>query len=165
MFSPGIKFVVFDFDGTFTDCQFYVTSDGKHMKAYNGKDSYGIRLLKEKDVKVGLLTAHDSECFDHILEFNYFNCLDYFHRGSKDKIKILDAWRKELGLEWSQIAYMGDDLGDLECMEKVGLAACPSDASTEILGVSHFKSKYGGGKGAVRDFVRYLISQSYLAKF
>lgn len=165
MFSPGIKFICFDFDGTFTDCQFYVSSNGFHMKAYNGKDSYGIKMLKDRGIKTALLTAHNSECFDHILEFNHFNKLDFFNKGSQNKIEILDGWRRELGLQWSEMAYIGDDLGDLECIKKVGFGACPSDAVPEVIRASTFKSQYGGGHGAVREFVNHLISHGYLQKY
>ena len=149
----NIKFVVFDFDGTFTDCQFYVSSSGEHMKSYNGKDSYAIKILKDLGLKVGILTAHDSDCFDHILKFNHFNKLDIFNRGSTRKLIVLDEWRKQLKIDWENIAYMGDDLGDLECIQTVGYSACPADAVEEIRMNSRFICKKEGGKGAVREWV------------
>lgn len=165
MFNPGVKFVCFDFDGTFTDCQFYVSSSGEHMKAYNGKDSYAIKMLKDRGVKTAILTGHNSSTFDHILQFNHFNKVDFFEKGSHNKVEVLDKWRKELGIQWSEIAYIGDDLIDLECMKKVGLAGCPNDAIPEVKAICVFKSQRDGGRGAVREFVDYLIAHSYLQKY
>lgn len=165
MFKPGIKFAVFDFDGTFTDCQFYVNSTGEHMKSYNGKDSYALKILYDMGIKTAILTAHDSKCFNHILKFNHFNKLDFFHRGATNKLTILDKWRQELKLDWSQIAYMGDDLADLACMKKVGLSACPFDAVSEIRSISIYKSPIKGGQGAVRDFVTHAINHAYFSKY
>ena len=138
MFEPVVKFVVFDFDGTFTNCQFYVTSDGTQIKAYNGKDSYGIKILYDLGVKTALLTSHDSDCFNHILKANHFNKLDFFDKGSRNKIEVLNEWRIKLKLHWSQIAYIGDDLNDIECLKSVGIAGCPADAVPEVQDVCIF---------------------------
>lgn len=159
MFAPQIKFVCFDFDGVFTDCKFYVDNKGNHFKAYNGKDSYGIKILKERGVKVGLLTSHDSEVIDQLVNnFNHFNKIDLVKRGDQNKIEQLTLWKNMLDLNWNQIAYMGDDLNDLECLKKVGVSACPADASPEIKKICYFVSDNNGGQCAVRDFIRYLIS-------
>ena len=161
MFNPIIKFVVFDFDGTFTEGKFHIDSNGVETKVYNGKDSYAIKILNDLGIKTALLTSHDSPVFDHLLKINHFNKLDFFDKGSQNKIEILDLWRKNLNLSWSQIAYTGDDLNDYDCMKRVGFAACPIDAVDEIKQLSHYQSKLAGGKGAVRDFVNYMVKQGY----
>jgi YrbI family 3-deoxy-D-manno-octulosonate 8-phosphate phosphatase len=159
-----IKMVCFDFDGTFSNGQFHLTTDGLLSKSYNGKDSYGIKLLHDNSVLVGIITAHDSVYYDHLIKLNYFNKLDFFYKGHQDKLEILDGWRNEYGLQWNEIAYMGDDLGDLSCLKMVGLAACPSDSVKKVKTVCDYISDQKAGSGAVREFIDYLIDSQRLGK-
>jgi len=157
MVENDIRFVCFDFDGVFTDCKFYITSKGEHFKCYNGKDSYAIKILKDKGIKTGLITAHDSDIIPHLLTFNHFNKLDYVKRGTRNKTNILDTWRKQLNLEWNQIAYIGDDTADIKCLEAVGYSACPQDAIQDVKDICTFVCSKVGGNGAVREFVEHLL--------
>ena len=52
----GIRLVVFDFDGVFTDGKFYFGQDQEPRKAYNGRDSYGLKKLRSNNVEVGIIT-------------------------------------------------------------------------------------------------------------
>lgn len=165
MFNPGIKLVCFDFDGTFTDGQFYISSNGDCMKSYNGRDIYAIKMLKDKGVKTGLIISDNSTHFDYISKMNHFDKLDYFYEGLEDKFNVIDKWRKDLDIYWNEIAYIGDDSDDLRCLNKVGISACPADAISEIQSVCIYRTKSGGGKGAIREFVDYLMKQSYLQKY
>ena len=56
-----------------------------------------------------------------------------------------------LGINYDEIAYMGDDLPDIPILQQVGIKACPNDAVDEVKKVCNFKSKYNGGRGAVRE--------------
>ena len=73
------------------------------------------------------------------------------YMGQKNKIVALDEMIKEYNLEYSQVAYMGDDLPDICVLEKVGLASCPKDAIDEVKQLCHFISSKDGGRGAVRE--------------
>lgn len=162
MFLPQIKFICFDFDGVFTDGQFYMSSLGEQIKSYNGKDSFGLKILKDRGVKTAVLTAHDTPTWEHLIKVNHFNKLDLFKKGDQTKIEQLTAWKNQLNLNWSQIAYMGDDLSDLECLKAVGTSACPNDAVPEIKEVCHYVMKKDGGRGAVREFISYLINNGMI---
>lgn len=164
-----IKMVCFDFDGTFSNGQFNLTEDGVLSKSYNGKDSYGIKILHDAGIQVGIITAHDSIYYNHLVKFNYFNKLDLFYMGDKDKVQVLDEWRINNKLEWDEIAYMGDDLGDISCLEKVGTPACPNDAVPEVKKECHYLRNgyvctYKAGAGAVREFIDYLKNANRLYK-
>jgi len=154
----AIRFVCFDFDGVFSDCKFYVNTEGVHSKGYNGKDGYSIKMLKDNNIKTALLTAHDSPCIKHICNLNHFNKLDFVNKGSRNKIEVLEKWRKELNLEWINIAYIGDDISDIKCLEKVGIAGCPNDAIPEVKRICNFISQHNGGGGAVREFTNYILN-------
>lgn len=81
----------------------------------------------------------------------------YVFQDISNKIIQLELLIKALDLDYSNIAYIGDDINDLECMRLIGFAACPKDAITEVQEISHFISKYDGGKGAVREIIDYII--------
>lgn len=156
--NPKIKLAVFDFDGTFTDCSFTVNDQGIRSKSYHGRDSYGLKLLSDENILIGIISADNSPIYQHLPNFNHFNKVQFIESGVQGaKLELLDQYRHSYQLEWSEVAYMGDDLSDLECLKQVGLAGCPADANPCIFGSVHFKSNHPGGKGAVREFVEYLI--------
>jgi YrbI family 3-deoxy-D-manno-octulosonate 8-phosphate phosphatase len=78
--------------------------------------------------------------------------------GRDKKIDILDQWRNDLGLSFDQIAYLGDDINDLECIRKVGFTACPSNALNAVKTEVDIILSLKGGEGCVRQFIdNYLI--------
>ena len=149
-----IKFVCFDLDGVFTDGKIYV-DEHKHLKCYNGKDSYGLKLLKDKNIHTGLITAHETPLLknmEHII-----SRMDYISSGKYNKKEILDQWKEKLNIDYNEIAYIGDDLPDKEILEIVGFSACPNDAHNSIKKIVKFICKKNGGNGAVREFIDYIV--------
>lgn len=154
-----IKFVVFDLDGVFTDGKIYATRDGQ-MKCYNGKDTYGIKLIRDKNVKTGLITAHN---FDGLDMMNHIvDRMDYVCKGKYNKIDVLDDWLKKLGLTYNDVAYIGDDIPDIPVMSVVKFSACPNNAVNSVKEVSKYICRDKGGDGAVREFCEYLIDKEYI---
>lgn len=151
-----IKFAVFDLDGVFTDGKIYVLEDSI-MKCYNGKDSYGLKLLKNNGIKTGLITSHDTTVVDNMSHI--INRMDYISKGSYTKIEILGQWIKELDINYEEVAYIGDDLNDIIIMSNVGFCACPQNAIQEIKNISNYICKNKSGDGAVREFCELLISK------
>lgn len=149
-----IKFVAFDLDGVFTDGKIYV-DDQKQLKCYNGKDSYGLKLLGDKNIKTGLITAHDTPLLKNMEHI--YPRMDYISSGNYNKKEVLDGWKDQLNLEYNEIAYIGDDLPDKEILEIVGFSACPNDAHISIKNIVKFISRQKGGNGAVREFIDYII--------
>ncbi|WP_431215048.1 HAD hydrolase family protein [Puia sp. P3] len=66
---------------------------------------------------------------------------------------------ERLGIGWEEIAYIGDDVNDLEVMERAGLSACPADAMSQVSGIVHYHCAEKGGYGAFREFAEWLITQ------
>ncbi len=149
-----IKFVVFDLDGVFTDGKIYVSSTDT-FKCYNGKDSYALKLLNNKNILTGLITAHDTNLLkkmEHI-----YPRMNYVSAGNYDKLTVLDNWLAELKLSYEQVAYIGDDIPDIAIIEKVGFSACPADAVEEVKKVVKYVCKNKSGDGAVREFVSIIL--------
>lgn len=159
-----IKLVIFDFDGVFTNGHIYYSSDGKQLKYYNVKDGLAVKLLQKNNIKVGLISLHKSEATSHIvkhLSFDY-GYIGPSHDSKLETLKhIMDLYKQQHGeIYMDEIAYMGDDLADKDCMKSVGLSWCPKDAVTEIQYISKHISSKKGGKGCVREFVEYIINHN-----
>lgn len=79
----------------------------------------------------------------------------------KNKLDVIKSWCKKLNIEIDkQVAYMGDDINNLEVLNNVTLSGCPNDAVKEVVNVANFISKKNGGKGSVRDFCDYILNYS-----
>lgn len=153
-----IKLIVFDFDGVFTNGNIYFTSTGKTMKYYHARDSMGIQLLRKNGYHIGLLSGNNSKATYYIAKHIGFKRIAI---ACQNKLAVLRAWTRELGLHEDEVAYIGDDLIDLEVIQSVGFSACPADAIAEVKTAVKYVCQNRGGKGAVREFCEYLISKRF----
>jgi len=152
-----ISFVIFDFDGVFTDGNIQFLNN-QIIKTYNVKDGMGIRLLKKAGIHIGVLSGYkNNESQKKILE--HFD-ISFVKLNCDNKLKVLNDWCNQLNLPLNQVAYMGDDLNDLSIMKQVGLTGSPLDACDEVKNISNFISIKKGGKGCVRDFCEYIIKKN-----
>lgn len=160
-----------DVDGTLTDGKIYMGANGEAFKAFDIKDGYALHtLLKEHNIIPVIITARKSPMVEHRCKelgvaeihqgiMNKLNCL----KGIIEKYSSAD-----LHYNLSNVAYIGDDLLDLQCMNPIkdagGLAGCPSNAVSEIINVCDFVSPHKGGEGAVRDFAEFIIKKQKNAR-
>lgn len=158
-----IKFVVFDFDGVFTTGKCYFDSKNNIIKYYDVKDGMALSILKSQGILSGLISNYSSQKnllfneVDHsILEHLKF---DYSYMGPNKKIHIIDEWIKELKIDYSNIAYIGDDINDIPILEKVGYSGCPNNAIQEVKDIVKYICKNNGGEGCVREFVDLIVSE------
>jgi YrbI family 3-deoxy-D-manno-octulosonate 8-phosphate phosphatase len=152
-----IKMLVCDVDGVLTDGGMYYTSNGEEMKRFNTKDGMALMGLMKRGIKVGFLSSG----FDDRIIKNRASILgvEYVYVGREPKIEILQNWIDDLKLDWSEIAYIGDDINDLECMKKCGLTACPADAVIEIKKCVNYVLKANGGAACVRELIdSYIVT-------
>ena len=152
-----IKLVVFDFDGVFTNGEVIFDNHNNIIKKYNVKDGLGINLLKEKNIKIGCISGYkENKSQQNILEHLK---IDYISMG-KNKSETLNLWIKELNITLEEVAYMGDDINDLEVMKIVKITGCPSDAVSEIREICDFVSDKKGGEGCIREFCEFILDNS-----
>lgn len=151
-----IKLLVMDVDGTLTDGCIYMGANGEMMKAFHCQDSPGIRrLLPKAGITPAILTGRSS----HIVTQRAAEMgITHVYQGVDDKLPKLRWLAEELGLTPDQIAYIGDDINDLDCIRYCGCTACPSDSAAEILPEVDYVCKRGGGRGAVREFIQWLLT-------
>ena len=151
-----IKLVIFDFDGVFTDGKIIFDSHGNPMKHYQAKDGLGIFRLHDAGFNIGVISGWpDNTSQNAILKHLK---IDRVSLGSNNKIDILNNWCKDLNITLDNVAYMGDDLNDIDAMNKVKLVACPNNSVAQVKDIANFICKANGGDGAVREFCEYLIN-------
>lgn len=152
--AQKIKLVAFDVDGVMTDGSLTFDEDGKEYKTFNAKDGQGIVMLNRSGFTTAIITARDNHTVTH--RFNMLG-MHKLYKGQKNKELALDELVKEYGIEYTEVAYMGDDLPDVCVLKKVGLATCPNDAVDEVQEVCDFITPKNGGRGAVRDLCNLLL--------
>tara|TARA_B100000886_G_scaffold340095_1_gene307882 strand:- start:199 stop:510 length:312 start_codon:yes stop_codon:yes gene_type:complete len=92
-----IKFIVFDFDGVFTNGNITFNNNGEVIKNYNVKDGMGINLLKNKNINVGIISGykHNNSQLEIIKHLN----IKYFSLETKNKLNTLEKWCEELNID------------------------------------------------------------------
>jgi len=146
--ASKIKALVMDVDGVLTDGSLTFDDNGVEYKTFSAKDGQGIVMLN----KAGYLTAIISARASKVVQFRAEMLgITKVYLNKKNKLETLKEFMEEYNLQSSEIAYMGDDLPDLEILKTIGLSACPSDAVEEVRQCAKFISQKGGGKGAVRE--------------
>ncbi|NLV88196.1 MAG: HAD-IIIA family hydrolase [Tissierellia bacterium] len=155
-----IKMVVMDVDGTLTDGKIYMGKDGEVFKAFNAKDGLRIRQLPKFGIIPVIITGRQSSILTRRAEELG---ISEVYQGISNKPKVLNTLLDKYGLEYANIAYIGDDENDYTAMSLCGVKGCPRDAAHAILNIADFVSKRDGGNGAVRDFLDFILEDK-LAK-
>ena len=145
-----------DVDGTLTDGKIYMSASGELMKAFNIKDGYAIAHLRDYGIETVIITGRDSEIVkQRCAELKIFE----LYQGVSNKLFKLKEICKKKGIELSNVAYIGDDVNDLTCIQQCGCTASPSDAVKAVKDKVSYVCAEKGGEGAVREFCEYLIAQ------
>ncbi len=150
----NIKLIVTDVDGVLTDGGFYYTEEEILLKKFNVKDGMGFHLLRQSGFLTGIITT-DKTGF--ITERAKRIKPDFLITGTWEKLTELKNQIKELNLTLENVAYIGDDVNDLEIINAVGFSACPSDAVDAIKSKVDYVCKRKGGEGAFREFADLII--------
>jgi len=148
-----------DVDGTLTNGKIYLGEQGEIFKVFDTKDGYGIRkILPEHNVIPAIITGRTSS----ILEKRAGELgITEVHQGKQEKLETMKELLNKFYCPPEQVAYIGDDLPDLPCMQICGICGCPADAVPEVKAVCDFISSKNGGDGAVREFVEWFLKQKH----
>jgi len=147
-----IKMLVMDVDGTLTDGKIYIGSGGELMKAFNVKDGYGIVQARKDGVLPVIITGRTS---DIVAARARELKIEELHQGISDKLTKLKEIAENYDVQMDEIAYIGDDVNDLDCIKVCGCTACPADAVEEVKDYVNYVCQKNGGDGAVREFVHW----------
>ncbi|MEW6990280.1 3-deoxy-manno-octulosonate-8-phosphatase KdsC [Colwelliaceae bacterium 6441] len=160
--AKKIKLFVCDIDGVFSDGRIYLGNDGEELKAFHTKDGYGIKALGANGVDVAVITGRQSTIVQ-----TRMTALNVKHivQGEENKLPALKNIIKTQGLSADQVAYIGDDMPDYQCMEYVGLSVAVNDAHPTILALADYTTTIKGGFGAVREVCDIIMQSQNTLKY
>ncbi len=150
-----IKLVITDVDGVLTDGGLYYTNEGLVMKKFNVKDGMATRRLREYGFKCGIITTDVAEL---IKVRNKRLKMDFLVTDTWDKLGKLKEICATEKIELENVAYLGDDVNDLEVIAGVGFSASPRDAVDSVLNSVDYICKRKGGDAVFREFAELIIS-------
>lgn len=153
-----MKMLVMDVDGTLTDGHIYVGNNGEMMKAFDVKDGYAIaHILPKVGITPVIITGRSSEITAYrATELK----ITELYQGIGDKLTKLKEIAQAHGITADEIAYIGDDLNDLDCIRFCGFSACPQDAIPEVKEAVNYVCSHNGGRGAVRELIEKLVAHA-----
>lgn len=143
----GIRFVVFDFDGVFTDNRVWTNERGEESIACWRGDAFGLRRLEEVGVDHLILSTEVNPAVGARARKIRAQCL----QGVEDKAPVLREEAARRGVPLEETAYLGNDMNDAGCLELVGLPVVPADAWPEVLPLARLVLTREGGRGCVRE--------------
>lgn len=153
-----LRLVLTDNDGVLTDTGVYFGADGELVKRYSIRDGMGMERLALLGIETGIITGERSPNLKRRAEKLK---LKHLHLGVKNKIETLNRIRHDTGLSPEEIAYIGDDVNDMDVMDVIaehGFTAAPADAMPQIHERAQYVCLWRGGNGAFRDFAEAIIT-------
>lgn len=151
----AIKLILTDIDGVWTDGGMYYDQTCNEWKKFHTYDSAGVLFAHQNNIPVGIITGETTEIVRRRAEKLK---VDYLYQGVKNKIEIAKRICEELGITLDEVAYIGDDLGDIELLKAVGIAGVPASAPTYIRKLANIKLNKNGGEGVFREFVEKIFN-------
>jgi len=152
--AHDIRLVIFDVDGVLTDGSLYLGDDGQEYKAFNSLDGHGMVMLRNSGVEIGIITGRTSEVVRIRMESLG---ISHLYQGQRDKRPAYAELKQKLGLDDTQVAYVGDDVVDLPVMTQVGLAIAVQDAHPFTRQHAHWITPSPGGHGAAREVCELIM--------
>ncbi|XP_066490299.1 N-acylneuraminate cytidylyltransferase [Tiliqua scincoides] len=148
-----VKLLVCTIDGCLTTGHIYVSEDEKEILSYDVRDAVGINLLQKRGVEVRLVS--ERPCSSKTLSAMKLGCV--VEVSVTDKLHVVEKWRKEMGLSWKEVAYLGNEESDVECLKNAGMSAVPADSCPAAQKAASYICKCKGGRGAIREFGEHIF--------
>ena len=149
-----IRAIAFDVDGVLSPAQIPMHPSGEPMRMVNIKDGYAIQLAVKHGYNIAIITGAYTKAVE--VRFSGLGVKDIFI-GAGVKLPILMKWMEKRGLERENVAYVGDDIPDMQVMRYVGLAVAPADAAPEIKELARYISPIMGGYGCAREIIEQVM--------
>lgn len=159
----GIRLFATDVDGVLTDAGMYYSESGDEWKKFNTRDGMGIKLLQRAGLITAIVTQERTRLVARRAEKL---AIPELHQGVMDKLSVIRDMAERYGISLRHIAYVGDDVNDLEALKAVGFSATPADGLPQVRKVVDYICRLKGGEGAVRELVEMiLLAQGQVASF
>ena len=150
-----IKMLIMDVDGTMTDGGMYYSSDGDSLKKFHVRDGMGIVLLHKAGISTGIITSENSPIVQKRAEKLNIN---HIILGSRNKTQSITLMAEKAGFAPHEIAYIGDDINDIPCLQFAGFSAIPFDSPVLLTDIADYICKKKGGDGAIREVCELILT-------
>jgi len=152
--ASRIKLLLMDCDGVLTDGRIWLTPDGDEQKSFHARDGQGISVWHRAGFKSGIISGRASSGVErraHELK------MQYVHQFSKNKVIALEEVVADANVSLDECCFVGDDLGDIAVMRRVGLAVAVADAAEDTKAAAHYVTALKGGAAAVREVIELIL--------
>ena len=153
--AKKIKLVITDVDGVLTDGGMYYTAKGDIMKRFHTRDGMGVTLLEKNNIPTIIITKEQTPM---VKQWAKRMKIKKLFDGVKQKEKILQRICIQFKVKQNEVAYIGDDVNDIELLKIVGFSASPNDGIKEVRAICHYICKSNSGHGAFREFADLILS-------
>lgn len=150
------KLILTDIDGVWTDGGMYYDQTGNEWKKFNTSDSAGVLFAHRLNIPVGIITGEETQIVARRSDKLH---VDYLFQNSKDKLAITQTLCEELHITLKDVAYIGDDIGDMSLLKQVGYAGVPASAPDYVRTLGNVPLTKKGGEGVFREFVEKIIGK------
>ncbi|MBM7556968.1 KdsC family phosphatase [Halanaerobacter jeridensis] len=153
--AKEIKLFITDVDGVLTDGRIVLGNDGEEFKFFHVHDGMGIKLAQEAGIKTAIITGRESKLVERRageLE------ISEVHQNIKDKLAVFDDLLAKYEISQENVAYIGDDLNDLEILERVGLSFSVANGMQAVKEAVDYVTDKAGGEGAVREAIELILN-------
>src|SRR5215216_5842382 len=151
----GIRLFATDVDGVLTDAGMYYSETGDEWKKFHTRDGMGIKLLQKAGVITAIVTQERTKLVARRAEKL---AIPELHQGVMDKLSLIRDMAERYGLSLREVAYIGDDVNDVEALGAVGFSAAPADGMASVLATVDYVCKKKGGEGAVREITDMILA-------
>ena len=156
-----IKLVITDVDGVLTDGGRYYSDKGEIIKKFHVRDGMGINILLRNNIKTVILSKENSPI---VKKWAKDMNVSKLYLGIKHKEKKLSDVCKDFSLKKDEIAFIGDDVNDVELLSLVGFSATPQDGNIYAKKIVDYTCDLHGGQGAFREISDLILSIQFPKK-
>lgn len=152
--ASKVKLVVIGVDGVLTDAGMYFNEDGDMLRKFNRRDGMGVQLLKSYDIKSAVVSSVRSPI---VQQWADMFGVDFVRLGADSKWHEVEKLQIRLGVELEEIAYISDDIDEVDILQKIGFPVTVADGMALNKRLSAYVTELCGGEGAVREVVELII--------
>ncbi|XP_051974567.1 LOW QUALITY PROTEIN: N-acylneuraminate cytidylyltransferase A [Xyrauchen texanus] len=152
-----VKLLLCNVTGCFTDGQIYISASDEEMVCINSRDQAGIKMLMKEGVEVILISSKENSIPKTLADKLSKRMACPVLQGVDYKLKEVKKLMEEKNLEWKEVAYLGNDEPDVECLILAGISAVPLDAPVVALNAAKYSCHRAAGQGAVREFAEHIL--------
>jgi YrbI family 3-deoxy-D-manno-octulosonate 8-phosphate phosphatase len=151
----GIKLLALDFDGVFTDNRVMIDENGRESVICSRSDSLGIKMLRARrpDIRILVISKETSPVVRERCRKLNLECLT----GIDDKLAMFRRILEESHLARDEVAFMGNDVNDLDCIRAAGIGVAVADSVPPVLHAADYVTQRRGGEGAIREIVEKIL--------